>query len=230
MEKTLFSRRMVWGCLLLLAFAFCGCTGEKQSFVETVNGVSFEMIHVDGSTLRKEQPKGFFIGQTEVTQELWEAVMGSNPSCFKGKGNPVEYVNWNECQDFIAKLNKLTGKAYRLPTEEEWEFAAQGGNKSQAYEYSGSNNIDEVAWNWNNSDKKTHPVKQKAANELGLYDMSGNVYEWCEDLTTLDDTIQVRAIRGGSWWADDIDACRISCKRNLWPDNNDNNVGLRLAL
>ena len=223
-----YSKKMVWGFLLFVSFAFTGCTEKsmKDSFVETVNGVSFEMIHVDG----QDQLEGFFIGQTEVTQELWEAVMGSNPSNFKGKDNPVENVNWNECQDFLTKLNKLTGKDYRLPTEDEWEFAAQGGNMSQGYEYSGSDSFDLVAWCWNNSEGKTHPVKMKAANELGLYDMSGNVFEWCEDVILLDDTIQARAIRGGSWWVDDVDACRISCKRCIWPSNNEDSIGFRLAL
>ena len=230
MEKLLFSKRMAWRFPFLLSLALLSCTEMKQSFTETVNGVSFEMVYVNGPAPSTKQPKGFFIGQTEVTQELWEAVMGSNPSSFKGKDNPVEYVNWSECHDFVSKLNKLTGKDYRLPTEAEWEFAARGGNKSQVFEYSGSDDINEVAWNWNNCDETTHPVKTKAPNELGLYDMSGNVCEWCEDLTLFDDSIQTRAIRGGSWWVDDVDACRISCKRNLWPDNKDNNVGLRLAL
>ena len=230
MEKLPFSKRMAWRLPFLLSLALLCCTDMKQSFTETVNGVSFEMVYVNSPISSSKQPDGFFIGQTEVTQELWEAVMGSNPSSFKGKDNPVEYVNWSECQDFIAKLNRLTGKAYRLPTEAEWEFAASGGEKSQEFEYSGSDDINEVAWNWNNSDKKTHPVKTKAPNELGIYDMSGNVCEWCEDMTLIDDSIQTRAIRGGSWWVDDVDACRISCKRSLWPDNNDNNVGLRLAL
>lgn len=230
MKKMLYPKKTAWALPLLLSFALVCCTDEKQSYTETVNGVSFEMVYVNGPAPSTKQPEGFFIGQTEVTQELWEAVMGSNPSSFKGKDNPVEYVNWSECHDFVSKLNKLTGKDYRLPTEAEWEFAARGGNKSQVFEYSGSDDINEVAWNWNNCDETTHPVKTKAPNELGLYDMSGNVCEWCEDLTLFDDSIQTRAIRGGSWWVDDIDACRISCKRSLWPDNNDNNVGLRLAL
>ncbi len=140
----------------------------------------------------------YYIGKFEVTQELWEAVMGSNPSYFKGSNLPVEQVSWDDCQTFIRKLNSLTGKNFRLPTEAEWEYTARGGNRSKGYKYSGSNNISDVAWYWENSgdrvlsgewdyDKiknnncRTHPVGMKSPNELGIYDMSGNVYEWCQD-------------------------------------------------
>ena len=237
MKTSSYSQKAAWGFLMLLSLTFIGCTDKKESqkelpkesFSETVNGVTFQMVYVEGDTQDALKEKGFFIGETEVTQELWEAVTGSNPSNFKGKDNPVEYVNWNEAQAFIAKLNELTGKEYRLPTEAEWEFAARGGNKSEGYEYSGSNNIDEVAWCWNNCDQKTHPVKTKAPNELGLYDMSGNVGEWCEDLVLLD-TLQTRVVCGGSWWMDDVDECRVSGENCTFPENNDNNIGLRLAL
>jgi formylglycine-generating enzyme required for sulfatase activity len=167
----------------------------------TVNGVSFEMVKVEagtftmGGTPEMEDKfdyakpvhkvtitRNFYIGETEVTQALWEAVMGSNPSWFEGNANrPVESVTWNDCQTFIKKLNAATGKKFRLPTEAEWEFAARGGNKSRHYRYSGSNDIDEVAWYKANSDYETHDVAMKKPNELGLYDMSGNVSEWCED-------------------------------------------------
>lgn len=160
----------------------------------TVGGVQFKMIAVEGGTFTMgatneqgddayewEKPahtvtlSSFSIGETEVTQALWQAVMGSNPSYFNGSQKPVEEVSWNDCQDFIKKLNELTGEHFRLPTEAEWEFAARGGNKSQGYKYAGSNSADEVATD-HNSD-----VATKKANELGLYDMSGSVLEWCND-------------------------------------------------
>lgn len=123
----------------------------------------------------------YYIGKYEVTQAEWKAVMGCNPSKFKGDNLPVEQVSWNDCQTFIRRLNSLTGKNFRLLTEAEWEFAARGGNNSRDYKYSGSNNIDSVAWYGHNSGGMTHPVGQKSPNELGLYDMTGNVSEWCQD-------------------------------------------------
>jgi len=155
----------------------------------TVGTVSFTMVQVDGGTFlmgaTSEQVKlsTYYIGETEVTQALWETVMGNNPSNFKGNNRPVEKVSWDDCQLFIKKLNQKTGRKFRLPTEAEWEFAARGGNESHGYIYSGSNNVDKVSWYYDNSKKKkkwqSHIVKTKQANELGLYDMSGNVCEWC---------------------------------------------------
>ncbi|MBR5726065.1 MAG: SUMF1/EgtB/PvdO family nonheme iron enzyme [Muribaculaceae bacterium] len=153
----------------------------------TVGGVTFSMVEVEGGTFSMQYwPQvtlsPFAIGQTEVTQALWEAVMGSNPSYFNGDPYlPVEQVSWDDCQEFISKLNEMTGRTFRLPSEAEWEFAARGGNYSHGYSYAGSDDIDQVAWYRQNADYKTHPVAGKAPNELGLYDMSGNVMEVCLD-------------------------------------------------
>ena len=173
-----------------------------QTFI--ANGVPFTMVKVDGGIFtmgsadddpdarpderpaHRVQVSDYYIGQTEVTQELWDAVMGTQPSAFSGDKKPVERVSWDDCKEFIRRLNTLTGKQFRFPTEAEWEFAARGGNKSQGYRYSGSNNVSDVAW-WgfekggNNVNYTTQPVAQLAPNELGLYDMSGNVFEWCSD-------------------------------------------------
>lgn len=132
----------------------------------------------DASPAHEVTLSDFSIGKYEVTQEEWETVMGSNPSEHKGAKLPVENVSWDDCQVFIKKLNKMTGMNFRLPTEAEWEYAARGGGNSRNYKYSGSNNLQSVAWNGND---KTQPVGRKKPNELGLYDMSGNIAEWCQD-------------------------------------------------
>ena len=183
---------------------------------------------------------GFYICMYEVTQALWKAVMGSNPSNWKGDNLPVETVSWNDCQDFIRKLNALTGKNFRLPTEAEWEFAARGGNNSRGYKYAGSNNIGDVAWYDGNSGSKTHVVGTKSPNELGIYDMSGNVWEWCQDwygnYSSASQTNPTgassgpdRVLRGGSWSRDAGD-CRSSIRRYDGPRNNYISNGLRLVL
>ena len=183
----------------------------------------------------------YYIGETEVTQELWQAVMGSNPSYYSDNPQrPVESVSWNDCQTFITKLNELTGKNFRLPTEAEWEYAARGGNKSKGYKYSGSNTIGDVAWYDGNSGSRTHDVKTKQANELGIYDMSGNVYEWCQDWygnyssnsqtnPTGPSSGSDRVLRGGCWY---IIAryCRVSLRNPTSPDYRGRGSGFRLAL
>ena len=225
----------------------------------TVNGVSFEMVYVEGSTFDMgatteqgsdaysgEKPvhsvtlSDYYIGKCEVTQELWETVMGSNPSNFKGAQKPVESVSWNDCQEFVSRLNSLTGKNFRLPTEAEWEYAARGGNKSLHYKYSGSDNIDEVAWYNNNSGRSTHAVGTKSPNELGIYDMSGNVWEWCSDWyggysagaqtnPQGPSSGSYRVLRGGSW-INYAGNCRVSIRSYDDPGNSNINFGLRLVL
>ena len=231
---------------------------ETQTF--TVNGVSFTMVDVEGGkfTMGATSEQGtsdpyddeypthsvtlsdFAIGETEVTQELWRAVMGNNPSHFSGTNLPVERVSWNDCQTFIQKLNQLTGKNFRLPTEAEWEYAARGGQKSRGYKYAGSNTLSDVAWYVDNSSRKTHPVKQKKANELGLYDMSGNVYEWCQDWhgnygsaaqtnPTGPSSGSYRVYRGGSWGISASD-CRVAYRCDNSPGNRDFFLGFRVVL
>ena len=182
----------------------------------------------------------FMIGKTEVTQEVWQAVMGSNPSKFKGSDLPVECVSWNDCQEFIKELNSLTGLNFRLPTEAEWEYAARGGNKSKGYKYSGSNDIGSVAWYWDNSSSKIHQVATKVPNELGLYDMSGNVYEWCGDWKGVYSSGSQTNPKGPSWgsysvirggsWSSIGGGCRVSFRGGSVPDSRGNGLGLRLVL
>ncbi len=184
----------------------------------------------------------YYIGKTEVTQELWQAVMGNNPSRFKGNRKPVECVSWDDCQTFISKLNSLTGKKFRLPTEAEWEFAARGGIKSQGYKYSGSNTLGDVAWYEENSGDTTHDVGTKSPNELGLYDMNGNVWEWCSDWygdkyyssspsnhPTGPSSGAYRVLRGGSWYSI-ANLCRSSDRGGSTPVDRGDNMGLRLCL
>ncbi len=182
----------------------------------------------------------FYIGKYEVTQALWKAVMGSNPSRFEGDNLPVENVSWNDCQTFLRKLNAMTGKNFRLPTEAEWEFAARGGNRSRGYQYSGSNVLSHVAWYDDNSGSKTHNVGTKAPNELGIYDMSGNVREWCQDWKgSYSSSAQTnpkdpssgsyRVIRCGGWGSS-ARFCRVAFRGYDSPDGRSFYVGLRLAL
>ena len=181
----------------------------------------------------------YYICKYEVTQALWQAVMGSNPSYSKGDNLPVECVSWNDCQTFIKRLNSYTGRNFRLPTEAEWEFAARGGNYSRHYKYSGSNNLDDVAWHGDNSDR-THPVGTKRPNELGLYDMSGNVFEWCSDWyetyssysqtnPTGPDSGSYRINRGGAF-AYGASRHRSTDRNYSTPDTYYYFLGLRLVL
>ena len=232
-------------------------SGSENDFpgkVYTVNGVSFKMIAVKGGTFQMGSDDGYewekpvhqvtlsdyYIGETEVTQELWNAVMGSNPSYFKGDmQRPVEKVSWDDCQTFISKLNQLTGETFRLPTEAQWEYAARGGNQAQGRLYSGSDAIDVVAWYYDNSGGMTHPVKTKGPNELGIYDMAGNVYEWCSDWygdyssaaqtdPTGPATSSNRVDRGGCWLSR-ATYCRVAYRGHYSPTYSGYDLGLRLA-
>ena len=232
--------------------------------VETIpvgnTGVSIAMVAVEGGTFmmgateeqgtdakNNEKPahqvtlSDYHIAQFPVTQELWQAVMGSNPSHFTGDlKRPVEYMTWNDCQTFISKLNTMTGRQFRLPTEAEWEFAARGGIHDVVSKYSGSDDPYEVGWFYFNSESTTHPVGQKAPNELGIYDMSGNVYELCQDwygdYSSAPQTNpkgpangEYRIMRGGHWGSTAV-ACRVSYRNGIYPTLVDCTVGFRLAM
>ena len=234
-------------------------SGSTVSLSTELNKLINNMVYVSGGTFTmggtseqgsdaddSEKPthsvtlSSYYICKYEVTQALWRAVMGSNPSKFKGDNLPVEQVSWNDCQTFINRLNSYTGRNFRLPTEAEWEFAARGGNYSRHYKYSGSNYIGDVAWYTDNSGNRTHPVGTKQANELGLYDMSGNVWEWCSDWygsyssysqsnPTGATSGSERVMRGGgrrngAW------NCRSSRRFSNSPGISDCSFGLRLVL
>lgn len=236
-----------------------------------INGVSFEMVRIDsgsfvmGATSDMEETEeeleecgyivqsiyekpihkvtlcNYYIGRTVVTQKLWTAIMGANPSKFRGANKPVENISWSDCQVFISKLNALTGKVFRLPTEAEWEFAARGGNLSRHYRYSGSDTLANVAWCDITSEyDTTSDVAKKQPNELGLYDMSGNVFEWCSDWYGDYSCIaqhnpmgakygESRVARGGSWLDGSV-LCRVSSRSCFSADTKDYFIGLRLAL
>lgn len=191
----------------------------------------------DETPLHSVTLSSYNIGQTVVTQELWQAVMGYNPSFFKGTLRPVEKISWLDCQIFISKLNSLTGQKFRLPTEAEWEYAARGGSKTQGYLYSGSNSAIDVAFY---NVKETHDVGSKKPNELGIYDMSGNVWECCQDWygKYSSDSLSnpsgpssglFRVIRGGGWDSNNW-RCRVSFRSNANPDARLTNLGIRLVL
>ena len=234
-------------------------TNVDNISIPVKDGISIDMVRVEagtftmGATAEMKDPcdeenpahrvtltNDYYIGKYEVTQALWQTVMGNNPSGFKGDNLPVEQVSWDDCQEFISKLNRITGKMFRLPTEAEWEYAARGGNKSRGYQYSGSNNLSDVAWYGDNSGSGTHAVGTKQPNELGIYDMSGNVWEWCQDWygkyssssqvnPTGANSGSYRVNRGGSRY-DDVWICRSSYRYIYAPVDRDSNLGLRLVL
>lgn len=250
-------------------------SGNGSNVTETANelcvnvsGVKFSMIRVDGGTFKMgrssflnmsdESPvhdvtlSSYFIGETQVTQKLWKAVMGTTIEqqldrlgkqfdlrCV-GENYPMCYISWNDCQEFIKKLNELTGMTFRLPTEAEWEYAARGGRKSLGYKYSGSDDVYDVAWCDNNSDNSTHPVGTKKENELWIFDMSGNVFEWCQDwYGSYSSSVQMnpmgpsdgdfRVLRGGCWYYGARD-CRVSYRSCENPVIRGSCNGFRLVL
>ena len=184
----------------------------------------------------------FYIGQFPVTQALWETVMGNNPSHFKGPAHPVENISWEDTRQFLEKLNAITGHSYRLPSEAEWEYAARGGKRSRGFLYAGGHKLKEVGWYWDNSHQETKPVGLKQPNELGLYDMSGNVWEWCADhwqdsyagapddgsTRTEGGEETLRVIRGGSW-TDYGGYCRVSSRFRFDTLIRNDVLGFRVA-
>jgi formylglycine-generating enzyme required for sulfatase activity len=206
-----------------------GCTTEQQSDCEN-----------DENPLHSVTVSSFRIGKYEVTQAQWKLIMGSNPSNFKGDNLPVEKISWNDTQTFISRLNATTGKKYRLPTEAEWEYAARGGAQSKGYKYSGNHKLNNIGWFADNSGGATYPVGTKPPNELGIYDMSGNVWEWCNDwygaypASAQQDPIGAssgssRVNRGGSWYSY-ASYCRVSIRNGNSPGHGNNALGFRLVL
>ena len=229
-------------------------------------GITFPMVLIEGGEFQmgsaaddegayaNERPvhpvylDSFYMTEFPVVQEEWIAVMGKNPSKFKGAQRPVEQVSWKDVQEFIERLNNMTKKSYRLPSEAEWEYAARGGvhRQKESYLYAGSDKLKEVGWYRGNSDKETKEVGLKYPNELGLYDMSGNVWEWCNDLYDRNyysdckergvgknpqgpEKGVSRVFRGGGCF-NDPQYCRVASRSYLEPANRDSNLGFRLAL
>lgn len=257
-------KKLFLALVCVMAFVLLGsCKKEvapdtTSNLTFDIEGVEFTMVLVEGGTFTmgataeqdsaagNEKPahqvtlSNYYIGQTEVTHVMWNAVMGRNYFNFQDDDYPVTQVTWTECQAFVEKLNQLTGRHFRLPTEAEWEYAARGGNKSKGFKYPGSNTLGEVAWYSDNSGSHTHPVATKLANELGLYDMSGNVWEWCQDwYVSYSSTPQTnpqgpdsgtfKVNRGGGFFCS-TGYCRTSSRNYGIPENRSLDFGFRLCL
>ena len=229
---------------------------EERERQRVLRELEANMVYVEGGTfimgdqspfISSAKPdhqvtlSSFHICKYEVTQELWQAVMGYNPSEYRGSKRPVDSVSWEDCQTFITKLNQLTGKNYRLPTEAEWEYAARGGNRSNGYEFAGSNSIDDVGWYYDNSSiLHSRDVGMKRANELGLYDMTGNVEEWCQDWGgdySSSSQTNPRGPSSGTWrvnrggcFISDAGTCNVDDRGFKKPTERCDYIGLRLAL
>lgn len=263
-------RQLIWIISFVFVSAALHSCEEKQELVIpeeaeddivfNVNGVSFKMVKIEGSIFRmgsdgvlfevveNETPShnvslsDYYIGETEVTQELWVAVMGNNPSAqnhAESNTCPVENVSWDDCQMFIDSLNAITGRVFSLPTEAQWEYAARDGIKLSEYLFSGSDNIQKVCW-YSGNTPSSRSVKGKEPNKIGLYDMSGNVAEWCNDWYGMysgsfqEDPIghhsgTKRVIRGGGWTSSEKD-CRNTARDCQTPDFKNSSLGFRLAL
>lgn len=236
-----------------------GVPASGKDYTETISGIDLKMVYVAGGdfvmggtaeqtgeaesnekTVRRVTLDSYYIGAFEVTQSQWEKVMKTNPSCFrKGADYPVEQVSWEDAQAFCEKLSRKTGKKYCLPTEAQWEYAARGGSKDEGTRYSGGDFLDTLAWYGDNSSQSTHPVGMKRPNALGLYDMSGNVWEWCNDWygdyrpNDLQNPTgafagSYRVLRGGSWCYY-AGRCRVSYRFNDYPNIRNNNYGFRVV-
>jgi len=254
-SQTSGNKNMTWECAedgIFVADVILKIGIKKQAEIEMVfvkGSSNFKMgcVVEQGDACNPDETPYFYvnlsdfsIGKYEVTQAQWMEIMNDNPSVFKGDNLPVENVSWEDVQEFIRKLNVKTGKNYRLPTEAEWEYAAEGGILRKGYKYSGSNQVDAVAWYSGNSDGKTHPVGSKQPNELGIHDMSGNVWEWCSDwYGSYSNTGKTnpagpstgtgRVSRGGGWYLNE-EHCRSTRRNSDLPQNKYGNLGFRLVL
>ena len=229
----------------------------ESNMTETLpGGPTFEMIKVEGgryirggeTNSHQVELDGFHMGKNPVTQALWKAVMGveNDPAHFKGDDRPVESISWHDTQEFLQKLNKITGKPYRLPTEAEWEYAACGGNQSEGYQYAGGNKLEEIAWYRENSYGETKSVGMKDPNELGLYDMSGQVWEWCQDwydrnyysqcqkkgkvVNPLGPESGTYRVQRGGGWLGPAEVCRVTARGAVDLTDRGDDIGFRLAL
>lgn len=263
--------------LAIFAIVAVSCTNSNKSFVENAYDLNMKMVYVQGGTfymggtneqspfsqedekVRQITLDGYWIAETEITQSQWEKVMGTTLSMQRelsdgeneingvGVDCAMYYVSWNEAKEFVRRLRDKTGLNYSLPTEAQWEFAARGGNKSQSRIYAGDDMIENVSWFSNNSDGSVHNVASKKANELGIYDMSGNVYEWCEDyygeyehFFGADNEKETRNPKGpgrgfdkilrGGCYLDAAEDCRVSARYYEEPDVHSKAFGFRIAL
>lgn len=264
----LFTAKTILTILLILTSAFVFAQSKKKNdkkektilprvSKDLLDSIQNNMVWVTGGRFimgsdageADERPAykvtvdGYAISKYPVTQRQWAAIMGTNPSEFVGCDQcPIDKVTWNDAQKFIETLNALTGKKYSLPTEAEWEYAAKGGTNWQAFRYSGSDNIEEVAWYAGNGGRRPHPVGEKQPNTLGLYDMSGNVWEWCLDWYNKNyyeqnednnpmgpESGSGRVRRGGSWFTQ-AGTCKVTTRNSVKQDYSDDIGGFRLVL